>query len=132
MSIELRLLAYSVALLFVLILVQASAAVKAQDGKALAGNRDDLKPPGVMEGRTRRILYNHIEAMAMFAPLVLIAATSNVSNDATVLAARLFFYSRVIFAIVYFVGIPYLRTLVWLVGTAGTIMMFLALFGVIG
>jgi uncharacterized MAPEG superfamily protein len=132
MSVELRLLAYSVVLLFVLILVQANAAVKAQGGKVLAGNRDNLAPPTAFEGRTRRTLYNHIEAMALFAPLVLIAAVSNISNDMTVLGARLFFYSRVAFALVYLIGIPYLRTLVWAVGVAGTVIVFLALFGIIG
>ena len=132
MSIELTYLAYTIALFFVVVFLQAGAGIRNNGGLAMANNRDNLKPPGVMEGRTRRILYNHIEAMAMFAPLVLIAAVSNISNETTVLAARLFFYSRVAFAIIYYIGIPYVRTLVWLVGVAGTIMTFLALFGIIG
>ncbi len=131
MSVELTMLACSVALLFALILVQATAAVRAQGGKVLAGNRDNLAPPSVYEGRTRRLLYNHIEGLAMFAPLVLIAAVSHISNDMTVLGAQLFFYARVLFAFTYLIGVPYLRTLFWLVGIAGTVLIFLALFGMV-
>ena len=132
MSIELRLLAYSVALLFVLMLIQANVSVMAQGAKPMAGNRDDLPPPKPFQDRTRRVLYNHIEAMAMFAPLVLIAAVQHISNDMTVLAVRLFFYARVLFSIVYLIGVPYLRTAVWLVGVVATVILFLALFGLVG
>jgi uncharacterized MAPEG superfamily protein len=40
----------------------------------------------------------------MFAPLALIAALVHVSNSWTVLAAQLFFYSRVAHAVVYIAG----------------------------
>jgi uncharacterized MAPEG superfamily protein len=131
MSVELTMLAYSVALLFVLINIQAGAAVKSQGGKVLAGNRDNLKPPSAFEGRSRRTLYNHMEAMALFAPLVLTAAVSGISNDMTVLGAQLFFYARILFAAVYLIGIPYVRTALWLVGIAGIVIIFLALFGIV-
>ena len=131
MTIELRLLAYSIVLLFVLINVQALTAVKAQGGPAMAGNRDSLAPPTTYEGRTRRTLYNHIEALAMFAPLALIAAVSHVSNDMTVLGARLFFYGRVLYSLTYLIGIPYLRSAFWFVGVVGTVLIFLALFGIV-
>lgn len=129
MSVELTMLAYSVALLLALIVVQAVSAIQTQGGKTLAGNRDNLKPPSAFEGRTRRTLYNHIEAMAMFAPLVLIAAVSGKSNSMTVLGAQLFFYARVLYSASYLIGVPYLRSLIWMVGVAGIVIIFLALFG---
>ena len=132
MTFELRLLAYSVVLLFVLVLVQSIVAVLAQGGQTMAGNRDHLAPPTAYEGRTRRVLYNHIEAMAMYAPLILIAAVSDISNDMTVLGARLFFYGRLAFAVVYLIGIPYLRTLVWFAGVIGTGLTLVALFAASG
>ena len=131
MSVELTMLAYSVALLFLLILVQGSAAVRAQGGKVLAGNRDNLAPQKPFEGRARRTLYNHIEAMALFAPLVLIAAVSGISNSKTVLGAQLFFYARAFYSLTYLVGIPYLRSAFWFAGVAGIAIIFLALFGLI-
>jgi uncharacterized MAPEG superfamily protein len=132
MTTELRLLAYAVVLLVVLIFVQASASFKAQDRKVIAGNRDDMAAPSAWEGRTRRALYNHIEGMAMFAPLALIAAVAGISNDMTVWAARLFFYARVAHAIFYLIGIPPARSLSFMVSVVGIVMMFLAIFGIIG
>ncbi len=131
MSVELRLLAYSVGLLFALILVQASAATRAQGAKVMAGNRDDLPPPKPFQGRSMRALQNHIEAMMMFAPLVLIAAVQGIHTEMTELGARLFFYGRIAHALTYLIGVPYLRTAVWLVSVVGIVMIFLALFGIV-
>ena len=48
----------------------------------------------------------------------------------TIWGAQLFFYSRVAHAIVYLAGLPVIRPLFWTVGIVGTVMIFLALFGV--
>ena len=45
MSVELTMLAYSVALLFVVILIQANVGIMAQGLMPLANSRDDLPPP---------------------------------------------------------------------------------------
>jgi uncharacterized MAPEG superfamily protein len=129
MPIELRLLAYSVALLLALILVQANASAGAQGFAVAVGNRDDLAPAKPFEGRARRALYNHIEGMALFAPLVLIAAQQNIHTAMTALGAQLFFYARLAHAGVYLIGLPYVRTAVWAVSIAGVILIFVALFG---
>lgn len=127
MSIELTMLALSVALLFVLILIQATAGAQAQGGMRMAGNRDDVGPPTPWQSRTKRLVDNHREGLALFAPLVLIAAVMNVSTDATVLGAQLFFYARVAHAIIYLAGWPFVRPFAWLVGIVGTGMIFVAL-----
>jgi uncharacterized MAPEG superfamily protein len=128
MPIELRLLAYSVALLLALIMIQASVSSRAQGFAVAVGNRDDAAAPTPFEGRTRRALYNHIEGMAMFAPLILIAAQQNIHTDMTVLGARLFFYGRLGHAAAYLTGVPYVRTAIWAVSIAGIVTVFLALF----
>jgi uncharacterized MAPEG superfamily protein len=131
MSTELRLLAYSVALLFVLVAIQATAGAQAQGLKVMAGHRDNLKAPSIMQARTKRLVDNHREGLLLFAPLVLIAALVDVSNQWTVLGARLFFYSRIAHAIIYLAGWPMVRPIAWGAGLLGTIMIFLALFGLI-
>lgn len=131
MSIELRLLAYSVALLFVLIVIQASAGVLAHGSKTMAGPRDVMPADTKFQSRGKRTVANHIEGLALFAPLVLIAAIAHVSNEWTVLGARLFFYSRLAHAVLYLAGVPWLRALAWFVGVIGTVMVFLAVVGVI-
>ncbi len=129
MTVELTMLAYSVALLFVLILIQASAGTSAQGLGPMAGARDQLKEPSLWQARTKRIVDNHREGLMLFAPLILIAAHTGVTNDLTVWGAQLFFFSRVAHAIVYLLGLPWIRPLFWAVGIVGTIMVFLALFG---
>ena len=128
MSVELTMLAYSVALLFVIILIQGNATILSNGVPYAAGNRDEAAPQTAFQGRVRRTVMNHVEGLAMFAPLALIAAQQGVSTPMTVLAAQLFFYGRVAHAALYLAGVPMLRTLAWLASIAGTVMMFLAIF----
>lgn len=129
MTIELTMLAYSVALLFLLILVQGLSGVLAQGLPEMAGSRDDLPDPKPFQARTKRIVDNHREGLALFAPLVLIAAVAHISNPSTVLGAQLFFYARVVHALLYLVGVPWIRPLAWGVGIAGTVLVFAPLAG---
>src|SRR5262245_41918951 len=109
MSIELTMLALSVALLIVLVLIQANAGVMAQGLWVMAGPRDHLKEPSIWQARTKRCVDNHREGLMMFAPLILIAADTQISNTLTIWGAQLFFYSRVAHAVVYLAGLPYIR-----------------------
>ena len=131
LTIELRLLAYSVVLLIVVVLIQVLAGVRAQGLPAMSGSRDNLPAPKVFQARVNRLVDNHREGLIMFAPLVLIAAIAPVSNDWTVLGARLFFYSRVAHALVYLAGWPWVRGALWGVGMLGIFMILFALFGVL-
>ena len=130
MSIELTMLALSVALLFVLVIIQAAAGTQAQGLMNMANHRDNLGAPSLWQARTKRCVDNHREGLIMFAPLALIAAHQDISTTLTVWGAQLFFYSRVAHAVVYLAGLPYLRPLFWGIGIVGTLMMFLALFGI--
>ena len=127
MTIELTMLVYSVALLFVLILVQALSGVLAQGLPAMAGSRDNLGPPGVLQARTKRVVDNHREGLLLFAPLVLAAAATGTSTESTILGAQLFFYSRVVHALLYLTAVPWIRPLAWAAGIVGCILIFLAL-----
>lgn len=130
MSIELTMLALSVGLLFVLVMIQASAGVNAQGLWPMAGPRDSLGAATTWQARTLRCVDNHREGLIMFAPLALIAAHQEIHTTMTVWGAQLFFYSRVAHAVVYLAGLPYIRPAFWGIGIVGTVMMFLALFGI--
>src|SRR5262245_14726807 len=93
MTIELQMLVYSTALLVVLVLAQASAGVFSAGLMPLAGPRDDLPPPKKFHARMLRVVDNHREGLTMFAPLVLVLALAQISNQWTQLGAQLFFYS---------------------------------------
>lgn len=130
MTIELAMLVYATALLLVLILIQALAGVQAQGLLPLAGPRDDLPPPGVFQARTKRVVDNHREGLTLFAPLVLAISIAHISNHWTVLGAELFFYSRLVHAVLYLAAVPLVRPLVWTVGIVGTIMILFAALGI--
>ncbi|MFI4936317.1 MAG: MAPEG family protein [Caulobacterales bacterium] len=131
MNVELTMLAYSTALLILLVLIQATAGVLAQGLQPMAGARDALPEPKPFQARTKRVVDNHREGLTMFAPLVLAAALAHVSNNWTVLGAELFFYSRVVHAGLYLAGVPMIRPLVWAVGLVGTLMVLAALLGLL-
>ena len=130
MTIEMTMLICSVALLFVLIVIQSGAGILAQGAAAMAGSRDQLGDPGVFQARSKRLVDNHREGLLLFAPLILVAAISGVSTGMTVLGAQLFFYSRLVHAALYLAAVPWVRPLAWLTGIAGCLLIFVEIVGV--
>jgi uncharacterized MAPEG superfamily protein len=45
----------------------------------------------------------------------------------TLLGAQLFFWARLVYAVVYVAGVPWVRTAVWAVSAVGLILIFLQL-----
>jgi uncharacterized MAPEG superfamily protein len=131
MAPELTYLAYSIALFFIVVLVQGYAGIANNGGLAMANSRDNLKPPTPFQARMKRLTDNYRENLWFFAPLVLIAAIVGISNQWTVLGAQIFLFSRLAHAIWYAFGWPYVRPLLWLAGVIGCVLIFLALFGVL-
>jgi uncharacterized MAPEG superfamily protein len=60
-----------------------------------------------------------LESLTIFAVLVLVAQLAGKCNATTALGAQLFFWSRLAYAPVYIIGIPWLRTGVWGVSFVG-------------
>jgi uncharacterized MAPEG superfamily protein len=131
MSVELTYLAYTIALFFVVVFLQAGTGIQNNGGFAMANNRDNLKPPTVIQARMKRLVDNYRENLWFFAPLILIAAISGISNQWTVLGAQVFFFSRLGHAIWYAFGWPIVRPLFWFAGIVACVLIFLALFGVL-
>jgi uncharacterized MAPEG superfamily protein len=93
------------------------------------GNRDvPLAVPAWVE-RVRRAHANMAENLAPFAVLVLVAHVTGKANGTTALGAELFFVGRVAHLLVYAVGIPVVRTLVFGVALVGEILILTQLFG---
>jgi len=59
--------------------------------------------------------------------LVLAAVIAEKTNSTTLLGAQIFLYARIVYALVYIAGIPWLRTGVWTVSVVGLAMIFLQL-----
>ncbi len=125
MTQELCALLASVGLLFAVLMAQGALVPAVHGLRWGLGPRDDARPPSVAQGRFNRIVANSIEALAMFAPLVIIAHLAEVSTHVTRLGAALFVIGRFGFAIAYAAGVPVVRSLFWGVGLLGTLMIAL-------
>lgn len=86
------------------------------------GNRDDVREKMALQLRTARTIANHIEGMMVFVPLALIVVISDLSSTLTIWGAGLYLLGRALFAPLYLIGVPYLRSLVWGVSLLGILM----------
>lgn len=128
MDIELKLLAAAAVLGIVQVLL-TSAAVTHERGLAWnASARDGQGAPlGPLAGRLQRAQANFLETFPMFAAAVLAVVLAGRQDDTTALAAHLYVWARLAYVPLYAAGIPYLRSLVWLVSLAGVLMLLWAL-----
>ena len=131
MTVELTYLAYTIALFFVVVMVQATAGIRQYGGMTLANNRDNLPPRNTCAARTKRLTDNFRENLWFFVPLVLIAAIANISNQWTILGVQIFFWARLAHAVWYIAGWPLIRPLFWLAGVIACVLIFFALFGIL-
>ena len=89
-------------------------------------NYTDPKPrPLPLWGdRANRALMNATETFAPFAALVIVAHIAGKANGWTAFWAMSFFWLRLAHAIVYLLGIPYLRTLLFTLGYVAVLGIF--------
>ena len=127
MTPELTYLIWSVALTVILTLIAVSGATLQVGLPKLAGNRESMPEIEGWAGRAYRAHQNMLENLILFAVLVLVAQIVGVHNSLTLHGAQLFFWARVAQAIVHIAGIPWVRTVAWLVSLAGLLMLFFQL-----
>ena len=128
MTYELTLLALSALLMLAQIVFQALNTIPAHGLKFLVGPRDGIEDKTVMAGRARRANANLLEGLAMFTPLVLIAHVVGENSTLTATGAALFFWGRVVFAVTYWLGVPWVRTLAWAASILGILLFAWELF----
>ena len=93
-------------------------------------NPDPSHPPDpAWAQRAQRAHANAIENLAVFAPLVLVAAAMGVSTPSTVFAAKLYLFARLVHYGVYAAGIPIVRTLSFVTGSGATLVFALVILG---
>jgi len=128
MTIELTMILYVVLLLGVQILTQTIAGERSYGVGYGVGARDNKVETNIYHGRATRALQNLIEAMLLFVPIVLVLHLAGVSNSVTLLATKIFVAARIGFFILYMLGTPWLRTILWAIGTMSIIALFLQAF----
>ena len=121
MTAELIMLFWAVVLAFVQVLVSVILSTKQAGLTELAGNRDTFMPEGIA-GRATRAHRNMLENLPLFAALVLIVHVAGLSSDVSVLGAQIFVIARLAAAIIYIIGIPWLRTAAFGISVVGLVM----------
>ena len=76
----------------------------------------NTKPQSLWAQRLMRAHANAVENLVVFAALVLAAQVAGVTNNAIATAAMVYFWARLVHAVVYTFGIPWLRTISFTVG----------------
>ena len=112
----------------VTILLHVLAAVPQVGIDKLVGNREGLPDLTGAAFRLDRAQANSIFALALFAPPVLMLQAGGHGGGNALLAAQIFLIARVFSVIIYWAGIPWARTLVWLVGFLMTIWLYFMAF----
>lgn len=128
MTSELWWLGWSVALGLAHVLVAAGFGTWQRGLRWNAGNRDgDRQPLNKYAARADRASRNFLETFVFFAAATLAVVVAGKDGAHTVMAAELYFWARLVYLPVYIVGIPYLRTAVWVVAFWGILQMLEAL-----
>ncbi len=126
-DIELNLLVWAVGLAFIQVVLAIVGAVSQLGLTTLAGNRENLPSTVGWVARAQRAHRNMLENLVLFAALVIITKLAGASNEMTVLGSQLFFWGRAAYAVIYIVGIPWIRTGAYVISIVGLIMIFLQL-----
>ncbi len=129
MKIELIMLGWSI-LLGLVYVFTASALGTAQRGLGWnVGNRDgEPKPLTGAAARASRASKNFLETFAFFAAAVLAVVVAERTSSSTAMGAQIYFWARLAYLPVYTIGIPYLRTAIWVASLWGILQVAFGLF----
>ena len=96
---------------------------------AMANPSSSDRPQSAWAQRLQKAHLNAVENLVLFAALVLTLNAMHHSTESTMLACAVYFWARLAHVIIFWAGIPVLRTLAFAVGFAAEVMLVLAVFG---
>jgi uncharacterized MAPEG superfamily protein len=128
MTIELTILAWTLVLVLVHVLVPAMLRNRECGLAYNASPRDEPGAPvGKVTGRLMRAQSNLFETLPVFAAAILIAHVADREGALTHWGAWLYLIARVVYVPLYAAGVPYIRSLVWLVSLGGILLVLIAI-----
>tara|TARA_R110002073_G_scaffold81001_3_gene194626 strand:+ start:3589 stop:3981 length:393 start_codon:yes stop_codon:yes gene_type:complete len=80
------------------------------------GYSKELKPQSLWAQRMMNAHKNAIENLVIFAALVLVAHAAEITSSTIATACVVYFWARILHAVVYTLGIPWVRTLAFATG----------------
>lgn len=125
MSSELNILALYGLYTALILLLQVTGAMGQLGMGYLLSSRDEHRTLTGITGRLDRALVNSVTAMALFAPAILILAVKEEFSATTLTAAQAFLIARILYVPAYALKLTGVRTLLWLVGFAASVVLYL-------
>lgn len=126
MPVEVQVLGFAALLQFVQFVLMA-VPVNLQMGVSYtAGARDQQRQPEGVPGRLHRAMNNHFEGLILFTIAVVVVVLGNASSTLTQYAAWTYLAARILYVPAYAAGVFLLRSLVFTVGFAATLVMLVA------
>ncbi len=98
---------------------------------ALVNPNVEPTPEAPWAGRMMKAHKNAVENLAVFAPLVLVVHLSATSTSLTAAAAMIYFFARLVHYIVYTLGVPAMKTVMFLIGFACQMILGFTILGVL-
>ena len=125
MTTELKYLAYTALLTAVLWVPYVVCQVKTNGFLKPENYKDPTVRPMPLWGqRAHRAYLNSVETFAPFAVLVIIAELEGKTGAMTAFWAMSFFWIRLVYALVYWAAVPFVRTLVFTLGMVCVVGLF--------
>jgi uncharacterized MAPEG superfamily protein len=126
---EIVMLGVSVALLLVQLFLQSISSTLEMGGDYKAGPRDEARVlEGIFAGRADRAFRNLLETFPVFASLVLALVVTGRNGGLGALGAEAWVVTRLLYVPLYFIQIPFARSLVWFVSIFALVAMLVRLF----
>ena len=129
MPTEIVMLGVSVALLLVQLFLQSISSTLEMGGDYKAGPRDEARVlEGIFAGRADRAFRNLLETFPVFASLALALVVTGRNGGLGALGAEAWVVTRLLYVPLYFIQIPFARSLVWFVSIFALVAMLVRLF----
>jgi len=98
---------------------------------AVMNPNTDERPKAAWAQRMMDAHMNAVENLVVFAPLTIVVHLADVGSSLTATAVKVYFFARLVHFIVYSLGVPGMRTVMFLVGFACQVILGLTIVGVI-
>lgn len=126
-STEVWVLGWSVVLLLVQIVLQASVLGDLTPAYLFSPRDEERKTNSVLAERLKRALHNVLETYPAFIALVVGLVATGKTGGIAATGALLWIACRAIYVVLYAAGIPVARTLIWLASIVGLVLMLVRL-----
>ena len=121
------LLVYCLCVILMLV-TQSALAVKEHGVRPLVGSRDGIEYTGIAD-RAIRAFSNTLISLVLIIPPVFTLALLSVSTPTTILVLQIFAVARVLYFIIYLLGLPWIRSCLWWTGLLCTIYLYVFCLG---